>query len=112
MQEHPKIGERIVSSLASLRHLAHIIRSEHERWDGKGYTDGLSGEEIPLASRIIFACDSFHAMISDRPYREALDIRQGLEELERGSGTQFDPAAVRALLEVVNGGYLIESMTG
>ncbi len=94
MREHPKIGERIVSSLESLAHLAPIIRSEHERWDGKGYPDGLSGEEIPLASRIIFACDSFHAMISDRPYREALGVREALEELGRNSGTQFDPAAV------------------
>ena len=104
MQEHPKIGERIVSSIESLAHLAPIIRSGHERWDGKGYPEGLSGEEIPLASCIIFACDSFHAMISDRPYRAALGIREALEEIGRNSGTQFCPNIVRALFEVVNEG--------
>lgn len=104
MAEHPKIGERIVSSLESLAHLAPIIRSEHERWDGKGYPDGLSGDRIPLASRIIFVCDSFHAMISDRPYRKALDVREAAERLRRNSGTQFCPLSVRTLLSVINEG--------
>ncbi len=112
MQEHTKIGERIVSSIESLAHLAPIIRATHERWDGKGYPDGLSGEEIPLASRIIFACDSFHAIISDRPYREALNIREALEEVRRNSGTQFCPSVVRVLLEVVNEGRPAKEETG
>ena len=112
MREHPKIGERIVSSIESLAHLAPVIRSEHERWDGKGYPDGLSGEGIPQASRIIFTCDSFHAMISNRPYRQALGVREALEELERNAGTQFYPAAVRALLEIVNEGRPVGSRTG
>jgi HD-GYP domain-containing protein (c-di-GMP phosphodiesterase class II) len=83
MQEHPLIGERIVTSIEGLDHLASIIRAEHERWDGKGYPDGLSGEHIPLASRVVFACDSFHAMTSDRPYRKAMGVRAALEELQR-----------------------------
>ncbi len=101
MHEHPIIGERIVASIEGLAHLAPVIRAEHERWDGKGYPDGLSGEHIPLASRVVFTCDSFHAMTSDRPYRDAMGVRAALEELERSSGKQFDPSTVRALLDVV-----------
>jgi HD-GYP domain-containing protein (c-di-GMP phosphodiesterase class II) len=112
MQEHSKIGQRIVSSIESLAHLAPLIRSGHERWDGTGYPDGLSGEEIPLASRIIFACDSFHAMISDRPYRAALSVREALDELERSSGTQFYPGACRALCEIIAEGHPAVSGTG
>ena len=102
MREHPAIGERIVSSVEDLAHLAPILRAEHERWDGQGYPDGLSGEEIPLASRIAFTCDAFHAMISDRPYRKALDIRMAKAELKRNSGTQFCPAIVEALLDAIH----------
>lgn len=101
MREHAVIGEQIVSSMEGLGHLAPIIRAEHERWDGKGYPDGLSGEEIPLASRIVFACDAYHAMISDRSYREALGIQVALEELQKNAGTQFCPHSVPALLDVV-----------
>lgn len=101
MQQHPEIGARIVASIGSLAHLAPVVRSEHERWDGKGYPDGLSGEQIPLASRIIFVCDSFHAMISDRPYRKAMIVREALEEVERNAGTQFCPTVARALIRVV-----------
>jgi HD-GYP domain-containing protein (c-di-GMP phosphodiesterase class II) len=101
IKEHRKIGERIVSSIKELAHLAPVIRAAHERWDGKGYLDGLSGEQIPLASRIIFVCDAFHAMISDRPYRQALDVRTALEELQKNASMQFCPLTVEALLDVV-----------
>ena len=101
MQEHPLIGERIVTSIEGLDHLASIIRAEHERWDGKGYPDGLSGEHIPLAIRVVFACDSFHAMTSVRPYRKAMGVWAALEELQRNSGKQLDPSTFRALLDVV-----------
>ncbi|CAA9459846.1 MAG: metal dependent phosphohydrolase [uncultured Rubrobacteraceae bacterium] len=101
MREHPAIGERIVASIEGLAHLAPFVRAEHERWDGGGYPDGLSGERIPLASRVVFACDAFHAMTSDRPYREAMGLREALEELRRNAGTQFCPGTVRALLDVV-----------
>ena len=102
MREHALIGERIISSIEGLAHLAPIIRAEHERWDGAGYPDGLSGEQIPLASRIIFACDAFHAMISDRPYRKALGVQAALEELHRNAGTQFCPQTIRAVHHVIN----------
>lgn len=104
IREHPLIGERIVSSIDGIAHLAPIIRGEHERWDGNGYPDGLSGEQIPLASRIIFACDAYHAMISDRPYRKALGVRGALEELRKNAGTQFCPHTVQALLDVLDRG--------
>ena len=102
IKEHPKIGEQIVASIESLTHLAPAVRSEHERWDGKGYPDGLSGEEIPLASRIVLACDAFHAMTSDRPYRKAMSPEEAVEELEKGAGEQFDPQVVQTLVGVLN----------
>ena len=101
MRMHPTIGEEIVASTKGLAHLAPAIRAEHERWDGKGYPDGLEGEEIPLASRIILVCDTFHAMTSDRPYRKALDVEAALSELEGNAGAQFCPRVVEAFLEVV-----------
>ncbi len=101
MQEHALIGERIVSSIEGLAHLAPVIRAEHERWDGRGYPDGLSGERIPLASRIVFACDAYHAMTSNRPYRRAMGVSEALEEVERNAGKQFCPTTIRALIDVV-----------
>jgi HD-GYP domain-containing protein (c-di-GMP phosphodiesterase class II) len=101
IREHSIIGERIVSSIKELAHLAPVTRAAHERWDGRGYPDGRSGEEIPLASRIIFVCDAFHAMISDRPYRRALDVRTALEELQKNAGMQFCPLTVEAFFDVI-----------
>jgi hypothetical protein len=102
MHEHPAIGARIVASIPSLAHLAPAIRAEHERWDGRGYPDGLRGETIPLASRVILACDAFHAMTSDRPYRAKMAVTAAASELRAGAGTQFDPAVVAALLAYVD----------
>jgi HD-GYP domain-containing protein (c-di-GMP phosphodiesterase class II) len=101
MREHPVIGARIVAQVEGLAHLAPAIRAEHERWDGGGYPDGLSGDQIPLASQICFACDSFRAMTTDRPYRPALPQRAALEELRAWSGTQFSPRVIDALLAVL-----------
>jgi diguanylate cyclase (GGDEF)-like protein/putative nucleotidyltransferase with HDIG domain len=102
MREHPKIGAQIVGAIGSLSHLAPAVRAEHERWDGRGYPDGLAGEDVPLASRICFVCDAWHAMTSDRPYRRALTPAQAREELERHAGTQFCPTTVAALLRVLD----------
>jgi response regulator RpfG family c-di-GMP phosphodiesterase len=107
MRRHPELGERVVSSVPGLAHLAPIIRADHERWDGKGYPDGLSGEEIPLASRIVFACDAWDAMNSDRPYRRALDVERKIEELKKGAGTQFDPYVVSVLVEALKDRHLL-----
>ena len=81
--------ERVGGVLAEV---GRIVRHHHERWDGGGYPDGLAGEAIPLAARIICACDAYSAMTTNRPYRAALPIAEALAELERCSGTQFDPA--------------------
>jgi diguanylate cyclase (GGDEF)-like protein/putative nucleotidyltransferase with HDIG domain len=99
MAEHPVIGERILRRTPQLGHLAPIVRHEHERWDGQGYPDGLAGTEIPIASRIILACDAYNAMITTRPYREAMSPEDAVAELRDKSGTQFDPQVVAALLK-------------
>lgn len=101
MRRHPVHGEEMVSRTPSLEHLAPAIRAEHERWDGGGYPDGLRGETIPLLSRMVLACDAYNAMVSDRPYRAAMDRAAALQELRRGSGSQFDPKVVEALLGVL-----------
>jgi HAMP domain-containing protein len=100
MARHTIIGEGIISRIDYLRPVAQIVRSVHERWDGRGYPDGLAGEVIPLASRIVFVCDAFHAMTSDRPYRSGLPLETALEELRSNAGRQFDPRIVEAFLEV------------
>ena len=74
-----------------------VVRASHERWDGGGYPDGLAGEAIPLAARIVSACDAFNAMTTDRSYRKALPHEVAIAELRRNSGTQFDPDVVEAL---------------
>jgi diguanylate cyclase (GGDEF)-like protein/putative nucleotidyltransferase with HDIG domain len=99
MAEHPVIGERILRRTPQLGHLAPIVRHEHERWDGSGYPDGLAGTEIPIASRIILACDAYNAMITTRPYRDAMSPADAVAELRDKSGTQFDPQVVAALLK-------------
>jgi HD-GYP domain-containing protein (c-di-GMP phosphodiesterase class II) len=101
MRSHSVSGEELICNTPGLSHLAPAIRAEHERWDGTGYPDGLSGEEIPLASRITFVCDAYHAMTTDRPYRAALTSQAARSEIEAGAGTQFCPTSARALLEVL-----------
>ena len=101
MKTHPLVGERLLASVRPLRPLAPIVRSAHERWDGAGYPDGLAAEQIPLASRVITACDAYDAMISDRPYAHALTSEEALAELERNAGTQFDPRIVQLFTDEV-----------
>lgn len=98
VRQHTIVGERILRASPALRSLATVVRSSHENWDGSGYPDGIAGEEIPLAARIVHACNAFVAMTSNRPYRGALEVVDALEELERCAGTQFDPTVVRVLL--------------
>jgi HD-GYP domain-containing protein (c-di-GMP phosphodiesterase class II) len=99
---HPVVGARIVSSVTELAHLAPAIRSGHERWDGGGYPDGLSGDQIPMLSRITFVCDAYDAMVSDRPYRNALGPKTAVDEVRRNAGSQFCPRAADALLNVLD----------
>ncbi|MBI4897620.1 MAG: HD-GYP domain-containing protein [Actinobacteria bacterium] len=102
MRRHPAIGEQIVAQVPGFESVSRAIRHEHERWDGTGYPDGISGEQIPLASRIVLVCDAFHAMTSDRPYRKALSESAARNELVDCAGTQFDPSVVGALLSALN----------
>jgi two-component system, cell cycle response regulator len=96
MRRHTIVGERILAAAPALVPVALIVRSSHERWDGTGYPDHLSGEEIPLGARIVAVCDAFDAMISQRPYAPAMTPEAALAELRRHAGTQFDPAVVAA----------------
>jgi two-component system, cell cycle response regulator len=98
MRRHTLIGESMLSAAPALKAASRIVRSSHEHYDGTGYPDGLRGEEIPLASRIVFVCDAFHAMTSDRPYEGPRAIDAALAELTRCAGTQFDPAVVKAFV--------------
>jgi diguanylate cyclase (GGDEF)-like protein/putative nucleotidyltransferase with HDIG domain len=101
MKQHPVIGERILRALPGMGVVARIVRHEHERWDGTGYPDGLTGEQIPLGSRIILAADTYHAITSDRPYRAARSHAEAIDELTQGAGSQFDQSVTAALI-----GYL------
>ncbi|MFL5867564.1 MAG: HD domain-containing phosphohydrolase [Thermoleophilaceae bacterium] len=99
---HSIVGPRMLERVPHLRPSLPLIRAAHERWDGGGYPDGLAGPDIPLGARIISACDAFHAMTSDRPYRKALPQDEAVAELRRCAGSQFDPAAVQALLDALS----------
>jgi diguanylate cyclase (GGDEF)-like protein len=101
VHRHTLVGQRIVAASPALQQVARVIRASHERWDGEGYVDRLAGEEIPLAARIICACDAFEAMTGERPYRERLDEAGAVAVLHRHAGTQFDPVVVTALCDAV-----------
>lgn len=101
MKRHPEIGQRILAEVPGFEKVADAVRHEHERWDGHGYPDGKKGEEIPLASRIVLACDAYHAMTSHRPYRAPMTETAAREQLLRNSGSQFDPKIVDSLLTVL-----------
>lgn len=92
-----------------IAHLAPVIRAEHERWDGRGYPDGLVTADIPLPARIVLIADAYHAMTSDRPYRKAMSRQDACAELQRNSGTQFWPAGVAKALEVLHCGLPADS---
>jgi two-component system cell cycle response regulator len=100
IHRHTLVGERILAAAPSLSRISRLVRSTHERIDGLGYPDGLSGSEIPLLSRIVSACDAFRAMTEERPYRPAMSSQDAIAELRRGAGTQFDPDVVEALVGV------------
>jgi diguanylate cyclase (GGDEF)-like protein/putative nucleotidyltransferase with HDIG domain len=101
MRRHTIIGERIVAAAPALSEVATLVRASHERHDGHGYPDGLAGDQIPLGARIVAVCDSFDAMVADRPYRVPLSHTGALAELERCAGSQFDPAVVAAFRATV-----------
>jgi len=102
VETHTILGEQLLMRVDdSLAAVAKIVRSCHERWDGEGYPDGLAGEEIPLPARIVFCCDAYEAMTSDRPYRKAIGHSGALRELWACSGRQFDPGVVSGLVRAL-----------
>jgi len=104
IRRHPAIGYKLIHPIVGISDLADLILAHHERWDGKGYPQGLKGEEIPLFSRILTLADSIDAMISDRSYRKALLPSQIVMEIDRCSGSQFDPVVVEAFFDMVREG--------
>jgi diguanylate cyclase (GGDEF)-like protein len=103
IRRHTIVGERIVAAAPALAAVAKLVRASHEHWDGGGYPDGTAGEKIPLGARIVAVCDSYDAIIADRPYRPARSPAEALAELRRCAGTQFDPAVVEAFIAVLAG---------
>ena len=102
VETHTVEGEKMLAQVGGLLgEVGQIVRAHHERYDGAGYPDRLCGEEIPLIARIVSCCDAFNAMTTDRPYRKALPLETAIAEVRAMSGTQFDPAVVEALLDVV-----------
>jgi len=99
MERHPVIGEEIISEIPFLEPARALVRHHHERWDGGGYPDGLSGEEIPLAARVFALADALDALTSDRPYRAAVGIAQAREVIECAQG-QFDPTVLEAFAAI------------
>jgi len=104
IEMHPIIGANIISEIN--KSIATIVRSHHEHYDGSGYPDGIKGKDIPLLSMIIAISDAFDAMLTERPYQHATDIKTAIEEIKQKSGTQFDPEVVTILLECYNSGKL------
>lgn len=102
MRKHPEIGYRIALSLPELNQVANFILCHHERFDGKGYPNGIKGKEIPLMARIVSVADAYDAMTSDRPYRKAMKKEAALNEILKNSGTQFDPEVVEKFIYIIN----------
>jgi len=109
IKQHPVIGEKIVGPLVFLKEVRSIIRGHHESYDGSGYPDGLRGEQIPLAARILRVADAYDAMTSERPYRKAMTSREALGEIKRSAGKDFAPEVVKALIAVIAGAGKVKS---
>jgi putative nucleotidyltransferase with HDIG domain len=106
IKKHPVLGENIVKPITQLQHLLPILRAHHERVDGAGYPNGVSGEKIPLLARIIAIADTFDAMTSDRPYRSRMTEEEALEEIKKNIGKQFDSEVVEAFLRAYEKGWI------
>jgi len=104
IRQHPEIGKQLIESTVRLARTIPAVLHHHERWDGTGYPDGMKGEEIPIAARVIAICDSYEAMISDRPYRSALTKEEALAELRNEAGKQFDPNLVERFISCLPAG--------
>jgi putative nucleotidyltransferase with HDIG domain len=102
IKRHPEDGQQMLDRIGGvLAEVGLVVRHHHERWDGAGYPDGIAGEDIPLAARIICACDAYSAMTTNRSYRAAMPVADAVAELRKCTSTQFDPQVVEALVAVV-----------
>jgi HD-GYP domain-containing protein (c-di-GMP phosphodiesterase class II) len=106
MKQHSAISIRILEKIDGLHEASFLVKHHHERYDGKGYPDGLGGETIPLGSRIIAVAEAFDILTSDVPWRDAKDQESALGEIEACAGTQFDPAVVNALRSAITAGFM------
>ena len=106
IQQHPEVGERIVGQVEFLRKTRAFIRHHHERFDGFGYPDGLSGENIPIEARIISVAEVFDAIRSNSSYQKIRNLKEAIAEMERGAGTQFDPQILNIFIENVKNGSI------
>lgn len=113
VETHVRIGYEMLNEIPELEHVAEAVLYHHERFDGSGYPDGLAGEQIPVASRIVAVVDAYCAMLDRRSYKEAYSVARARAELLRCSGTQFDPVIVRAVLAAIReiDGYSTELLT-
>ncbi len=102
MKKHTEIGYRIAMSTPQLEHIAYHILTHHERWDGKGYPEGLQGEAIPIHTRILAIADAYDAMTEDRVYRKALSHEEAMLEIKKNIGTQFDPKLAELFMELMD----------
>lgn len=106
MRQHPEMGDKIIGKIKIFQDITDIVRCHHERFDGNGYPNGLTGMEIPLGARIVAVADSLDAMISLRPYRTVFSFGEALQEIQRCRNTQFDPDVVDVLLEQYQRGLI------
>ena len=107
IKSHSRLGSEMVASVPFLASISDYVLHHHEYWDGSGYPDGLSGEEIPLVSRILSIAADFDAMISQRPYHDALSHEAAIEEVRRGIGSKYDPNVAQTFFELIGNGFLI-----
>jgi HD-GYP domain-containing protein (c-di-GMP phosphodiesterase class II) len=101
VNEHPVLGAEFLKPVRALKEICEILENHHERWDGTGFPQGIKGEDIPLPARIVSVVDSYHAMISDRPYRPAMTHEQAVANLRKGAGSQWDPFLVDIFVTVL-----------
>jgi len=101
MKSHSEIGYKILSTSNTTAEIGKFVLHHHERWDGKGYPDGLKGENIPIISRIIAIADSYDVMVNERPYKTAMKKKDAVAELRRCAGTQFDPNLVESFIKII-----------
>jgi HD-GYP domain-containing protein (c-di-GMP phosphodiesterase class II) len=107
VKQHPELGEKILAPIDRLSDVRPVVRACHERFDGFGYPDGKAGDEIPVEARIVFVCDAFHAMTSDRPYRKRLSQAEAVRRLREAAETQFDPRIVETFARLWESGAVL-----